>query len=108
MGGECSGDCADNMVKLMGKSDFSKCNSDRSQLYPNAEWFSRIFPQEHNSGVLTAAVLLFYTFLSSASITSHVAGLNDVGEFEGISKQQILKDGLQPQKRKRPNYFHGG
>ena len=27
----------------------------------------------------------------------------NTGKFEGISKQQILKDGLQPRKRKRPN-----
>jgi hypothetical protein len=89
VGGECSGDCADNMVKLTGKSDFSKSNSDRCQLYPNAEWISCIVPQEHNSSVLTAAVLLFYTFLSSASITSHVAGLNNAGNLRAFPSNKF-------------------
>jgi hypothetical protein len=35
VGGECCGDCADNTVKLIGKTDFS--NLDRRKLYPNAK-----------------------------------------------------------------------
>ncbi len=76
-------------VKLTGKTNFSKSNSDRRQLYPNAEWLFCFMPQEHNSGVLTAYVLLFYTFLSGTSITSHVAGLNNVTHF---NKLLLLKD----------------
>ena len=65
-------------------SFFSKSNSDSPQLYPNGEWLSCIVPQEHDSGVLTAYALLFYTFLSSASITSHVAGLNNVTHVDKL------------------------
>jgi G:T/U-mismatch repair DNA glycosylase len=88
MGGECSGG-ADNTVKLIGKTDFSTSNSDRHQIYPNAEWLSCFVPQEHNSGVLTAYVLLFYTFLSGVSITYHVEGLNNVTH---VNKLLLLKD----------------
>ena len=50
------------------------------------------------------------------SCTTHLIDPDDMmwiewvntGEFEGIFKQQILKDGLQPRTRKRPNYFHDG
>ena len=45
---------------------------------PNAEWLPCIVPQEHNTGVLVAYVLLFLTLLSGANITPHVAGLNKV------------------------------
>ena len=89
VGGACSGDGADNMVKLTGKTDFSTSNSDRRQLDPNAEWLSCFVPQEHDSGVLTAYVPLFYTFLSGVSITSHVEGLNNVTH---INKLLSLKD----------------
>jgi hypothetical protein len=89
VGGECSGDGVDNTVKLTGKTDFFTSNSDRRQLYTNAEWLSCFVPQEHNSGVLTAFVLLFYTFLSGASITSHMEGLNNVTH---VNKLLSLKD----------------
>ena len=48
-----------NTVKLTGKAEFSS----NTQMYPNAEWLSCIVSQEHDSGVLTAYALLFYTFL---------------------------------------------
>ena len=76
VGGECSGDTV--------KTSNFKINSDSPQLYPNGEWLSCIVPQEHDSGVLTAYALLFYTFLSSASITSHVAGLNNVTHVDKL------------------------
>ncbi len=82
--GECSGDGADHTVKLTGKTDFFSRNLDRRQLYPNAEWLSCFVPQEHDSGVLTAFVLLFYTFLSGASITSHVEGLDNVTHVNNL------------------------
>jgi len=78
VGGECSGDGADNTVKHTGKTDFSTSNSDRCQLYPNAEWLSCFVQQEHDPSVLTAYVILFYTFLFGTNITSHVEGLNNV------------------------------
>jgi len=84
VGGECSGDGADHTVKLTGKTDFFSRNLDRRQLYPNAEWLSCFVPQEHDSGVLTAFVLLFYTFLSGASITSHVEGLDNVTHVNNL------------------------
>ena len=78
------GDCADKMVKLTGKTEFSS-----NQLYPNVEWLSYIVPQEHDLGVLTAYTLLFYTFLFRASITSHVEGLHNVTH---VKKLLSLKD----------------
>ena len=89
VGGECSGDSADNTVKHTGKTDFSTSNSDRHQSYPNAEWLSCFVQQERDPSVLTAYVLLFYTFLFGASITSHVEGLNNVSH---VNKLFLLKD----------------
>jgi hypothetical protein len=87
--GECSGDGDENTVKLTGKSNFFKSNSDRRQLYLNAEWLSCFVQQEHDPGVLTAYVLLFYTFLSGTSITSHVGGLINVTH---VDKLLLVKD----------------
>ncbi len=53
VGRECAGDTVDPafLVKLTGETDFSmvSSNSDRRQLYPNAEWLPCIVPQEHDT-----------------------------------------------------------
>jgi hypothetical protein len=76
VGGECSGDTV--------KTSFFKSNYDRRQLVPNVEWLSCVVPQEHDLGVLTAYVLIFYSFLSGANITSHMEGLNNVTHVEKL------------------------
>jgi hypothetical protein len=63
VGGECSGDCAGDMVKLTGKTDFStvSSNSDRRQLYPNVEWLPGMVQANVGQKLLKRNILRVFT-----------------------------------------------